>query len=80
MTPEDFWSEWPGLNRRPPAPKAGALPTGLHPVMKLLQYHSTEKVKSKLWSVSMGVHVVMRGFSEGESGSEIPLSPVFQEA
>src|ERR1044071_9015517 len=26
-----FWSGWPGLNWRPPASKAGTLPTELHP-------------------------------------------------
>ena len=25
------WSEWRDSNARPPAPKAGALPAGLHP-------------------------------------------------
>ena len=33
--PEGFWSEWRDLNLRHPAPKAGALPTALHPDMKL---------------------------------------------
>ena len=31
---EDFWSEWRDSNARLPAPKAGALPTGLHPDLK----------------------------------------------
>lgn len=26
-----FWSEWRDLNSRPPHPKCGALPSGLHP-------------------------------------------------
>ena len=30
-----FWSEWGDSNSRHPAPKAGALPTALHPDMKL---------------------------------------------
>ena len=30
-----FWSEWRDLNPRHPAPKAGALPTALHPVIQL---------------------------------------------
>ena len=30
-----YWSEWGDSNSRHPAPKAGALPTALHPVMKL---------------------------------------------
>ena len=29
------WSEWQDSNLRHPAPKAGALPTALHPVIKL---------------------------------------------
>ena len=29
------WSEWRDLNPRHPAPKAGALPTALHPVIEL---------------------------------------------
>ena len=29
-----LWSEWRDLNPRHPAPKAGALPTALHPVIK----------------------------------------------
>ena len=29
------WSEWRDSNSRPPAPKAGALPTAQHPDMKL---------------------------------------------
>ena len=28
-----FWSEWRDSNSRPPAPKAGALPTAQHPVI-----------------------------------------------
>ena len=32
-----FWSEWGDSNSRHPAPKAGALPTALHPVMKLFE-------------------------------------------
>ena len=31
----EFWSEWGDSNSRHPAPKAGALPTALHPDMKL---------------------------------------------
>lgn len=27
------WSEWRGSNSRPPAPRAGALPAALHPVL-----------------------------------------------
>ena len=30
----DLWSEWRDLNPRHPAPKAGALPTALHPVIE----------------------------------------------
>ena len=30
-----FWSEWRDSNSRHPAPKAGALPTALHPVILL---------------------------------------------
>ena len=30
----EFWSEWGDSNSRHPAPKAGALPTALHPVIK----------------------------------------------
>ena len=30
------WSEWRDLNPRHPAPKAGALPTALHPVIQFL--------------------------------------------
>ena len=29
-----FWSEWGDSNSRHPAPKAGALPTALHPVIQ----------------------------------------------
>ena len=31
--PASEWSEWGDLNSRPPAPKAGALPTAQHPVI-----------------------------------------------
>ena len=31
-----LWSEWRDSNSRPPAPKAGALPTALHPVIKFI--------------------------------------------
>ena len=31
-----FWSEWGDSNSRHPAPKAGALPTALHPGMRFL--------------------------------------------
>lgn len=30
-----LWSEWRDLNSRLPHPKCGALPTGLHPDIKL---------------------------------------------
>ena len=37
---EGFWSEWRDLNPRHPAPKAGALPTALHPDIQFLSlYH-----------------------------------------
>ena len=32
---ESFWSEWRGSNPRPDGPKPPALPTALHPAMKL---------------------------------------------
>ena len=32
---KERWSEWQDSNLRHPAPKAGALPTALHPVIKL---------------------------------------------
>ena len=36
----DLWSEWRDLNPRHPAPKAGALPTALHPDIQFLSlYH-----------------------------------------
>ena len=35
LVSEDFWSEWRDSNPRHPAPKAGALPTALHPVILL---------------------------------------------
>ena len=34
----DFWSEWRDSNPRHPAPKAGALPTALHPDKYLINY------------------------------------------
>ena len=35
VDPADFWSECGDSNPGPPAPKAGALPTALHPVIQI---------------------------------------------
>ena len=39
------WSEWRDLNPRHPAPKAGALPTALHPVIML--FHPAGRILPK---------------------------------
>ena len=40
LSPGLLWSEWRDSNSRPPAPKAGTLPTGLHPVAKKSRFVS----------------------------------------
>ena len=50
-----FWSEWGDSNSRHLAPKASALPTALHPVMKFFQ------LWSNMWSRSFFDQLQARG-------------------
>ena len=45
---QNEWSEWSGSNARPPAPKAGALPTAQHPDNSMIISNPTGIFKGNL--------------------------------
>ena len=72
-----IWSEWRDLNPRHPAPKAGALPTALHPVIQfLLLYHAAGENQSFscLWSFIWSKRFYCPACRPGQ----IPQMPVLQ--
>ena len=54
-----LWSEWRDSNSRHPAPKAGALPTALHPVIfHTLPLYTTVNKKATGICLSLHNHVL----------------------
>ena len=84
------WSEWRDLNPRHPAPKAGALPTALHPVIELfnpagriLPNHPRyqlryTRIRLFCFLLSVVIYVVKAGFWPGFAAWKIPQAPVRQ--
>lgn len=48
------WSGWADLNRRPPRPKRGALPTALHPGRPEYNLNNGETSSQIRWALDAG--------------------------
>ena len=60
------WSEWGDSNARPPAPKAGALPTAQHPDAKLL-YPSTVAISREILRQAPGYGMINEQLKQGRT-------------